>query len=108
MAAKKRRKRRKVRRRKATPNAIAKRELDLFMESTGELYPMKKAILTNLGKKRARGLYDATKAPKAWEHWVDRGAQQYQKEFGSDAPIFDRATKRALSEDLEKRYRKGE
>jgi len=97
-------KRRKSAKRMA--DMTAARELDLFIENTGELYPMKQAIIKNLQRKRAKGKYDKTKAPKAWQHWVDRGAKQYQKEFGSG--VFDKATRTHLAEELAKRYERGE
>jgi len=87
---------------------VAKRELELYIENTSELYPQKQAIIANLQKKRAKGKYDPEKAPKLWEYWVDEGARRYQREFGSDSPIFNRATKRALAEELAKQYEHGE
>jgi hypothetical protein len=87
---------------------IAKRELDLYIENTSELYRQKQAIIANLQKKRAKGQYDPEKAPKLWKSWVDEGARRYQKEFGSGSPIFDRATKDALAEELATRYEHGE
>jgi hypothetical protein len=69
---------------------------------------MKQAIIKSLQRKRAKGKYDPAKAPKAWQHWVDRGAKQYEKEFGSDSPIFDKATRTHLAEELAKRYERGE
>jgi hypothetical protein len=92
---------------KKMADETAKRELDLFIENTGELYPMKQAIIANLQKKRAKGKYDASKAPKAWQYWVDRGAKQYEKEFGG-SKAFDKATRTALAEELAKRYERGE
>ena len=86
----------------------ALRELDLYAENEGSLYNQKKSIIANLQKKKAKGKYDATKAPKLWAYWVDAAARQYQKEFGSGSPIFDRATKNALAEELAKRYENGE
>jgi transposase len=87
---------------------IALRELDLFAENTGEIYKQKQAIIANLQKKRAKGKYDPAKAPKLWAYWVDEAARRYQKDFGSGSPIFDRATKNALAEELAKRYEHGE
>lgn len=94
---------------KRLADLTAAHELDLFTQTTGELYPMKKAIVQNLKARRAKGKYDPSKAPKAWQHWVDRGAKQYQKEFGSaDSPIFDKATRTHLAEDLARRFERGE
>jgi len=44
---------------------------------------------------------------KAWQHWVDRGARQYEKEFGG-SKAFDKATRTHLAEQLAKRYERGE
>jgi hypothetical protein len=94
---------------KRLADLTAANELDLFIENTGELYPMKQAIIKNLQRKRAKGKYDPAKAPKAWQHWVDRGARQYEKEFGSaGSKIFDKATRTHLAEQLAKRYERGE
>lgn len=65
----------------------ALRELDLYAENTGEIYPQKQAIIANLMKKKAKGKYDP--------------ARRYQKDF-------NRATKDALAAQLAKRYENGE
>jgi hypothetical protein len=94
---------------KRLADLTAATELDLFIENTSELYPMKQAIIKNLQRKRAKGKYDPAKAPKAWQHWVDRGARQYEKEFGgTGSKIFDKATRTHLAEELAKRYERGE
>jgi hypothetical protein len=100
------------RRNKTVVNAAAKRELDLFIENTGALYPQKQAILANVKRRRKSGKYDAKKAPKLWMYWVDAGAKQYNKEFGNpkgriDA-VFDKPTREAVARDLANRYAKGE
>jgi DNA-nicking Smr family endonuclease len=86
----------------------AAEELELFAENTGELYPQKQAILANIKRKLKRGKYDPAKAPKLWMYWVDNAAKRYQKEFGSESPIFNKPTREAVAQDLAKRYHSGE
>ncbi len=88
-------------------------ELDLFAENTSELYPQKQAIIANLMKKKAKGVWDPEKAAKLWGYWVDAGAKRYAKEFGPGGTernrfVFSRATKDALAAELAKRYENGE
>lgn len=87
----------------------AQNELDLYAENTSELYNQKKSILANISRRISKGTYDHALAPKLWMYWVDAAAKRYQKEFGSGgSPIFNRATKLALAQDLANRYRTGE
>ena len=86
----------------------ALRELDLYAENTSELYNQKKSILANIQRRIAKGTYDHSLAPKLWGYWVTAAAKRYQKEFGSGSPIFSKATKDALAQDLANRYRTGE
>jgi hypothetical protein len=85
-------------------------ELDLYAENESGLYPQKQAIIANLQKKKAKGVYDPEKAAKLWAYWVDRAAKQYKEEFkGSDFQwTFGRSTKNALAAELAKRYEDGE
>jgi hypothetical protein len=109
------RKRKKVVRRRrgragrgGSVDETAKRELDLYAENTFELYNQKKSILANIQRKLKSGKYDHALAPKLWGYWVTAAAKRYQKEFGSDAPIFSKATREALAQELADRYRTGE
>jgi hypothetical protein len=86
----------------------AMHELDLYAENESALYNQKKAILANLSKKVAKGVYDPAKAAKLWGYWVTAAAKRYQQEFGSDAPIFNKATRDALAKELATRYPTGE
>jgi hypothetical protein len=86
----------------------AKRELDLYAENTSELYNQKKSILANIQRRIAKGTFDLAKAPKLWMYWVDAAAKRYTKEFGSGgSPIFNKATRMALAEELARTYRNG-
>jgi len=56
-------------------------ELELFLQTTGSLYPKRKAIGAQLARKRAAGKYDAKLAPKAWQFVVDEAAKLYAREI---------------------------
>lgn len=89
-------------------DAHALNELDLYAENTSELYNQKKSILANIARRIKSGTYDHALAPKLWAYWVTEAAKRYQKEFGSDSPIFSKATRDALAKELADRYRTGE
>ncbi len=90
--------------RATTVDAVAARELDLYIANTYELVgapnSIGKSIDANLKRKIANGSYDSALAPKAWQHLVDEGAKRYQLEFGSDSPIFNAATRRQVAADF--------
>ena len=74
------------------------RELRLFIDNDGDLYRQQYTpILKNLVTKKARGVYDRTKAEKLWMYLVESGAKKYAREHGSPGtpwhvmfPISDR------------------
>ena len=77
-------------------------ELLLYIEDTGELYPMIQAVQKSLMAKRARGDFDILKAGKAWMNVANRGAQAYTREFGTRGPhgsygIFSVGTRSAVA-----------
>lgn len=83
-------------------------ELDLYLENTGSLYPMKQNILRALTRKRAKKVYDSSKALIAWGHWVEAGARSYAKEFAKEkdwAKIFPKPVRDEVARRLEERYR---
>lgn len=90
--------------------AIEQTELELFADSTSSLNRQRESILKNLTTKEAQGKYNAAKAAKLWQYWVDAAAKQYNKEFGSgtlslkDAP-FTAADRRAVAKTFEQNYR---
>jgi hypothetical protein len=90
--------------RATTVDPVAARELDLYIANTYELIgapnSIGKSIDTNLKRKLASGKYDPALAPKAWQYLVDQGAKRYEKEFGSDSPIFNAATRRQVAADF--------
>ena len=77
-------------------------ELRLYMENESSLYGNKKAIITNIMRKKKAGKYDANLAPKLWQYWVDAGADKYVKEFhmGSSRSVFPTELRRKLAEEL--------
>lgn len=88
-------------------DTVAKRELELYLTNTSELYNQRVSIEENLRKKMKAGKYDAKLAPKAWRHWVDAGAKRYSKEFstGKDsATMFPGPLRNAIAADLAKSY----
>jgi hypothetical protein len=81
-------------------------ELDLYIENTGDLYPMKQAIRENLKKKLRKGVYDAKKAIVAWGHWVEAGARAYAKDYAEPAKwsvLFPKPLRDKLSERIAER-----
>ena len=63
---------------------VESRELALYTINTGEIYRNHTLpVIANLAKKKAKGIYDAELAVKAFERIAEIGAKQYHKEFGS-------------------------
>lgn len=60
------------------------RELSLYIPNNEPLYRQAQSIIENLAKKIVKGTYDETLALKAWQNLADRGAAQYDREFGSN------------------------
>ena len=57
-------------------------ELLLCIYNESRVYEQYKAIVANLKKKSAKGVYDKEKAAKAWLHWVNAFSKIYAKDFG--------------------------
>lgn len=72
----------------AVIDKVAARELDLYIENTGELYNQFKSIIKNIKTKIRRGTYDPAKAPALWAYWYEAGAKRYVKEFGGDVRMM--------------------
>ena len=89
-----------IRHRPDAIDTVAAVELDLFAQTTGQLYPMRCNITNNLLRKLARGTYDAALAPRAWLHWYDEAARHYVREHGGHlAVIFPRRVRLQAAED---------
>jgi len=70
----------------------------------GKLYPLRQQIEKNLATKKARGVYKRDLAAKAFAPFVEAGAKNYAKEFGGNWYQFDVPTRRAVAQDLVKRF----
>ena len=79
------------------------RELELYVENTGELYPDKKRIIALMVHRITADRYDRTAAAKLWRRWLDRGAAMYRREIGP-SPQFPAALKDKLALELAEEY----
>lgn len=77
-------------------------DLEQYIRSSRELYPLHKNVWKNLATKRARGEYKHDLAVKGFGHLVDEGIKRYVKEFGITHPreMFDKATRKIIAEQL--------
>jgi hypothetical protein len=77
-------------------------DLEQFIRSTGELYPLHKNIWKNLATKRSRGEYKHDLAVKGFGHLVDEGIKHYVKEFRISHPrdMFDLQTRKLVAKQL--------
>lgn len=77
-------------------------ELKLTIENDSRVYPMRQAIEKTLRSKVSAGRYDASKAPKAWVHFVEAGAKLYRKDF--PGVRFNRITLAAVAVELAREF----
>lgn len=76
-------------------------ELRLYAENESAIYPQHQAIVENIKRKMARGVYDPGRAPALWGYWVDAAARRYIKEFGGDLKTtFPPAVRRAVATEV--------
>lgn len=60
------------------------RELRMFADNNADLNRQSfQPVMSNLGKRADKGVYDPSKAEKLWGYHADRAAQAYTKQFGS-------------------------
>ncbi len=79
-------------------------ELVLYAENEAELYPMFKTIVKQMTQRIEQGKYDAELAIKGWQHWIDKAATRYVKEFHVDmSRTFPAATRRAAAKEVAER-----
>lgn len=65
-----------------TDESVAE-ELILFVDNDAQLYKQQFIpIIKNILRKRKRGVYDHSKAPKLWLYLMDNAAKKYAKEHG--------------------------
>ena len=87
-------------------DAEAARELYLFMQNERSLMRQKYSIIKNIASKMKSGKYDHKKAPKLWMYWVDSGAKEYDKLYGSPGvKTFDKETKMSVAIQLGDEYK---
>lgn len=66
------------------PESTDSRELRLFGDNDGNLHRQSfQPVVSNLGKKMDKGVYDAEKATKLWGYHADKAAQAYHKQHGA-------------------------
>jgi hypothetical protein len=80
-----------------------KRELELYVENTAELYPDKKKIIGLLVHRITVGRYEPNEAAKLWLGWLNKGAEMYRKEIGAQRR-FPVPLREELAKDLAEKY----
>lgn len=85
-------------------------ELVMFIENTSDLSPdgphgQGHSVLLNALRKWKKGTYNPELAVRLFQYLADAGAKRYEKEFGSDAPIFNPATRHEAAKQLEASFR---
>jgi len=83
-------------------DADAVRELVLYADNTGSLYPQKESIMKNLTRKWRKGVYDSELAAKLWLYWATAAAKSYAQEFGYAFSVQDR---KAAAKEFEENWR---
>lgn len=77
-------------------------ELKLYIDNDADLYRQQlQPILKNLMTKKAKGIYDRTKAVKLYCYLTESGAKKYAKEFGNPndwSRMFSPGTRRKAAE----------
>ena len=79
------------------------RELELYVENTGELYPDKKRIIALMAHRMTSDRYSRSDAARLWRRWLDKGAAMYRREIGT-SPRFPAALKDKLALELAEEY----
>jgi len=81
-----------------------KRELELYVENTAELYPEKKRIIALLVHRITVGRYEPNEAASLWLGWLNnKGADMYRKEVGAQRS-FPVPLREELAKDLAEKY----
>jgi len=68
-------------------DADALRDLELFIDNTGSLYPMKRSIERQLLRKIKANVYKLDLAARAWMYLVDAGAKEYSRGVGGSTSL---------------------
>jgi len=88
------------------------KELFLWIENDGDLYTRQYTpIIKNLVAKKARGIYDSTKAAKLFGYLAESGAKRYDEEVngaprfkGRIPSYFPKKVRDAVAEELRDRF----
>ena len=85
------------------------KELFLWIENDGDLYRRQYTpIIKNLVAKKARGVYDRTKAAKLFGYLAESGAKSYSKQVGDGIEhipsYFPKKVRDAVAEELRDRF----
>lgn len=79
-------------------------ELVLYAENESDLYPMFKTIIKQMTQRIEQGKYDPELAIKGWQHWIDKAAAKYVKEFGVEmSRTFPAGTRKAAAKEVAER-----
>ena len=88
--------------------SIAARELKLYAENLGSIYPQYLNICKNLNKHNRRGNFDINRAADAFMPWLATAARLYCRDFGSAGDryytMFCRADRYAVAMALAEEY----
>ena len=88
---------------KTVVDFAAASELTLYAENTRQVYDLTVQVIANLKKKFKKGVYNAERAVKAFEHVAEYAAKEYAREFSDSSEwftIFNAATRRETAKEL--------
>jgi hypothetical protein len=75
------------------------------------MYGRLTSFLDAVKTKIRQGKYDASRASKLWQYYVDEGARRYVKEFGAPgdpvSTVFDAVTRKHVAEVYAKHFYDG-
>ena len=84
----------------------AAEELQLYLTSTGALYPKIQGVIRNLLQRMRSDRYDESRAPAMWRYVVDEAARMYASEFalGNARDVFSTAVRDRVAQELAATY----
>lgn len=84
----------------------AAEELELYLTTTGALYPKIQGVIRNLLQRMRSGRYDETRAPSMWRYVVDEAARMYAAEFalGNARDVFSTSVRDRVAQELAQKY----
>ena len=92
--------------RKQPADPVTARELALYaINDSNTHHGCTAAVIANLARKRRKGTYNPTLAPKAWRYVADLAAKRYTHEFGTPgARIFSPADRDMAALEIMEHY----